>query len=134
MTTTEKDIALRAKAIALTRALRKLHKALIDVETQYFGAVGSPLEHLQLITTHPHFAWLQKLSALMAALDERLDEKERPFDRDAAADFRTEVEALIGPGKEVDAEFRRKYKVLLHDGPDVVVAHGAVRQALAGMA
>jgi hypothetical protein len=134
MTTTEKDITLRAKAIALAHALRKLHKALIDVETQYFGTVGSPLEHLQLITTHPHFAWLQKLSALMAALDERLDEKELPFDRDAAADFRTEVEALIGPGKEVDAEFRRKYKVLLHDGPDVVVAHGAVRQALAGMA
>lgn len=33
MSTTEKDIALRAKAIALTHALRKLHKALIDVES-----------------------------------------------------------------------------------------------------
>jgi hypothetical protein len=133
MTAIEKDMALSAKAIALSHALRKLHKALIDVETQYFGAVGSPLEHLQLITTHPHFAWLQKLSGLMAELDERLDEKEHPFDGDTAADFRTAVEALIGPGKEIDAEFRRKYKVLLHDGQDVVIAHGAVRQALAGM-
>jgi hypothetical protein len=133
MTTTEKDNALRAKAIALTHALRKLHKALIDVETQYFGAVGSPLEHLQLITTHPHFAWLQKLSSVMAELDERLDEKEHPFDSDTAADFRAAIEALIGPAKEIDAEFRRKYNALLHDGQDVVIAHGAVRQALAGM-
>lgn len=133
MSTTEKDTALHATAIALTHALRKLHKTLIDAETQYFGAVGSPLEHLQLITTHPHFAWLQKLSSLMAELDDRLDGKARPFDSNAAADFRTAVEALIGPGKEIDAEFRRKYKVLLHDGPDVVIAHGAVRQTLAGM-
>lgn len=137
MTTTDKDAGsdprLRARAITLTHALRKLHKALIDVETLYFGEVGSPLEHLQLITTHPHFAWLQKLSSLMAELDERLDEKETPFDRATAADFRTAIEALIGPGKEIDAEFRRKYNALLHDGADVVIAHGAVRQALAGI-
>jgi hypothetical protein len=137
MTTTGKypgsDPQLRARAIALTHALRKLHKALIDVETMYFGEVGSPLEHLQLITTHPHFAWLQKLSSLMAELDERLDEKEHPFDRAAATDSRTAIEALIGPGKEIDAEFRRKYNALLHDGADVVSAHGAVRQALAGI-
>jgi hypothetical protein len=31
---------------------------------------------LQLITNHPHFAWLQKLSGLMAQIDERLDDKE----------------------------------------------------------
>jgi hypothetical protein len=133
MSTIETGIALRARAIALTHALRKLHKALIDVETQYFGAVGSPLEHLQLITNHPHFAWLQKLSSLMAALDERLDEKENPFDSAAAAGFRTAVEALIGPGEASDAQFRRKYNTLLHDGPDVVVAHAAVRQALANV-
>jgi hypothetical protein len=87
------------RAITLTHALRKLHKALIDVETQYFGAIASPLEHLQLITAHPHFAWLQKLSSLMAELDERLDEKDRPFDQASAADFRIAIEALIGPAR-----------------------------------
>ena len=133
MSTSEKDVALRARAIALTQALRKLHKALIDIETQYFGAVGSPLEHLQLITAHPHFAWLQKLSSLMAELDERLDEKEQPFDSGAAADFRTAVEALIGPGAAIDAEFRSKYNTLLHDAPNVAIAHGALRHALAAL-
>jgi hypothetical protein len=131
--TTDHATVLRSRAIALTHALRKLHKALIDVETQYFGAVGGPLEHLQLITNHPHFAWLQKLSSLMAALDERLDDKKQPFDTDAAALFRQAIQALIGPGDESDPEFRRKYTALLHDGPEVVIAHGAVRQALAGL-
>lgn len=130
MTTTDKDLG--NTAVALTHALRKLHKALIDVDTQYFGAVGSPLEHLQLITTHPHFAWLQKLSSLMAELDERLDE-EAPFDSATATAFRAAIEGLIGPGREIDPEFRRKYNAMLQDGPEVVMAHAAVRQVLQGM-
>ena len=123
------DQPQRDEALALTRKLRTLHKALIDAETRSFGAVGSPLEHLQLITTHPHFAWLQKLSGLMAELDERLDQPE-PFDRGTAGAFHQTISQLIGPGKEIDSEFRAKYSALLHESPDVVMAHAAVRQAL----
>jgi hypothetical protein len=114
----------------LTRALRDLHKQLINLETQYFGAVGSPLEHLQLITNHPHFAWLQKLSGLMTQLDERLDEPAPVTPAEAKA-FRQSLEMLIGPCEEGDQEFRTKYNALLHDGPELVMAHGAVRKLLA---
>ncbi|WP_432378601.1 hypothetical protein [Duganella sp. P38] len=114
----------------LTRALRDLHKQLINLETQYFGAVGSPLEHLQLITNHPHFAWLQKLSGLMTQLDERLEDKE-PVTAAEAKAFRQSLEMLIGPCEEGDQEFRAKYNALLHDGPELVMAHGAVRKLLA---
>lgn len=120
---------LHAGLTGLTRALRKLHKALIDVETQYFGAVGSALEHLQLITTHPHFAWLLKLSGVMAELDERLDQPE-PIVAQTAREFRSAIESLVGPGPEIDPEFRKKYNALLHDSPDVVMAHAALRQVL----
>ncbi|MRX09116.1 hypothetical protein GJ697_14840 [Pseudoduganella sp. FT25W] len=115
---------------ALTRGLRDLHKQLINLETQYFGAVGSPLEHLQLITNHPHFAWLQKLSGLMTQIDERLDDKE-PVTVEEAKAFRQSLEMLIGPCEEGDQEFRTKYNALLHDGPELVMAHGNVRQLLA---
>jgi hypothetical protein len=115
---------------ALTRGLRDLHKQLINLETQYFGAVGSPLEHLQLITNHPHFAWLQKLSGLMTQIDERLDDDE-PVTVEEAKAFRQSLEMLIGPCEEGDQEFRAKYNALLHDGPELVMAHGAVRQLLA---
>jgi hypothetical protein len=123
------DTTLRSNLNSLARALRSLHKTLIDIETQYFGQVGSPLEHLQLITNHPHFAWLQKMSGLMAEIDERTDDKE-PIDDDTAAALRAAVEGLIGPRPPVDADFRQRYNTLLHDGADVVMAHAAVRQAL----
>jgi hypothetical protein len=125
----DSDLSERAKLTALARALRDLHKQLIHVETQYFGAVGSPLEHLQLVANHPHFAWLQKLSGLMAQMDERLDEPEPISAADAAA-FRNAIEALIGPSEDGDAEFRAKYNALLHDGPDIVMVHAAVRKLL----
>lgn len=121
--------ALRASLQAVPRALRTLHKALIDVETVYFGAVGSPLEHLQLITNHPHFAWLQPMSALMAALDEALDEPET-LTSEAVAGWRAAIEELVGPGTGAAGQFRTKYVILLHDSPDVAIAHGALRQLL----
>ena len=123
------DTAQRAKLTSLGRALRDLHKQLIHIESQYFGAVGGPLELLQLVTNHPNFAWLQKLSGLMAQMDERLDEEE-PVTAAEAVTFRRAIEALIGPSEQGDLEFRAKYNAMLHDGPELVMAHGAVRKQL----
>lgn len=132
MTIITTDLAMRATLTALARALRDLHKHLIQVEAQYFGTVGSPLELLQLVTNHPHFAWLQKLSALMAQMDERLDDP-APVDAAAALAFRSAIEALIGPADDGDLVFRAKYTALLHDSPEIVMAHGVVRRLLAGI-
>jgi hypothetical protein len=131
MTTTD-DTAQRHQLTALARGLRDLHKHLIEVEAQYFGAVGSVLELLQLVTNHPHFAWLQKLSALMAQMDERLDDEE-PLGAIDAATFRRAFESLIGPSEQGDLEFRAKYNALLHDAPEIVMAHAAVRKLLAAI-
>ncbi|MDQ1919375.1 hypothetical protein [Massilia pseudoviolaceinigra] len=123
------NTALRIGLQAVPRALRTVHKALIDVETVYFGAVGGPLEHLQLITNHPHFAWLQPMSVLMAALDEALDEPET-LSTEVIAGWRGQIEELVGPGTTAGSAFRAKYVILLHDSPEVAMAHGALRQAL----
>ena len=133
MTSTDND-GLAATLIQLSdlsRQLRKLHKALIDAETRRFAQpVGSALDHLQLITTHPQFAWLLKLSGAMAELDERLDDKEQPLDAAGAQGLRTGIEALIGPGPASDPAFRAQYTALFQEAPAVVMAHGAVRQLL----
>lgn len=123
------DAALRSELQLLSGVLRRLHKAMLDVEVQYFGPVGSALELLQLVTNHPHFAWLQKLSALMAQLDERSDDPE-PLDAAGAAAYRKALELLVGPLPAEDADFRLRYNALLHDSPDVAIAHGALRHAL----
>ena len=128
--------ALRAALAALPKPLRTLHKAMIDIETVYFGSVGSPLEHLQLITSHPHFAWLQALSALMAQFDEWLDQVDEDatlLTAETAAGWRTAIEALVGPGAPASEEFRRRYLILLQDAPEVAMAHGALRAALAAL-
>jgi hypothetical protein len=130
MSTDDDKLAQRAKLNTLARALRDLHKQLIHVETQYFGNVGSALEHLQLVTSHPHFAWLQKMSGLMAEMDERIDEPEPISATDALA-FRKAIEGLIGPSEDGDKAFQAKYTALLHDAPEIVMAHGAVRKLLA---
>jgi hypothetical protein len=124
------QLALRASLVNLTKTARRLHKAMLDVETQYFGAVNSVLEHLQLVTSHPHFAWLQKLSGLMVEVDERLDE-EAPIDAETAACIRTAFEMLVGPRPAIDEDFRKRYNALLQDAPEIAMAHGALRAALA---
>ena len=98
---------MKTQLTELARGLRDLHKQLIHLETQYFGAVGSPLEHLQLITNHPHFAWLQKLSGLMTQLDERLDDAE-PVTLEEAKAFRQSLEMLIGPCEDRHALRRHR--------------------------
>ncbi len=133
MTSPDNELVHHATLTRLTRALRDLHKQLIHVETQYFGAVGSPLEHLQLVANHPHFAWLQKLSGLMAQLDERLDEAEEVTAEEART-FRSAIETLIGPSDKPDTAFQAKYNALLHDAPEIVMAHSAVRKLLSEIA
>jgi hypothetical protein len=114
----------------LAKILRGLHKLMIEVETNQFGAVSGPLEHLSLVTNHPHFAWLQKLSGMMVELDERLDD-ELPADVMTATAFRLALEQLIGPRPASDAHFRQRYLAMLQDAPQVAIAHGELRRALA---
>lgn len=130
MDTTPPAHPLRGHLQELARVLRALHKTLIEADTPSFGEVGSPLEHLQLVTTHPHFAWLLKLSGVMTALDEQLDEPELPV-QDAARDMKRVLEGLIGPAPASDAVFRQKYSAHLLASPDVMMAHAALRQVLA---
>jgi hypothetical protein len=65
----------------------------------------------------------------MVQIDERLDEPE-PLPGAEALAFRRAIETLIGPSEQADEEFRAKYNALLHDAPEIVMAHGAVRKLL----
>lgn len=120
---------MRDELRELARALRRLHKAVADVELQYVGAPVNALEQLQILTNHPQLLWLQKLSALMAELDECMEEPDIAA-ADIAARFSTVIEQLVGPRPPIDAAFRQRYTTLLHDGPDVAIAHGALRAVL----
>ncbi|HEY0210201.1 hypothetical protein [Acerihabitans sp.] len=119
----------RASLRTISTSLRKLHKALIDLETTRFGQIGGTFEHLQLVSGHPQFAWIRRLSEILVELDERLDE---PEDIDAATllSYKTAIERLLALGPENDTEFSKKYIAALQESTEVAMAHGALRHLL----
>ncbi|WP_413736295.1 hypothetical protein ACL2XP_25885 [Sodalis sp. RH21] len=123
------DRERRVTLKSISTALRKLHKALIDLETRRFGPVGSPFEHLQLVSAHPQFAWIRLLSEILVEMDERLDEPEE-IDGAVILAYKTVIERLLALGPENDTEFARNYVTALQESPEVAMAHGALRHLL----
>jgi hypothetical protein len=125
------DSDRRDALAAVAETLRPLHKALIEVTQVAYerehGTVAGPAALFQLLVHDPHFAWLRPMSGLMADLDEILDEDE-PIEAARAAELRQRVEGLITEGGH---EFSARYLAVLQAEPDVVMAHAALRRALA---
>lgn len=113
----------------LSALLRRLHKALLDAEAENFGAAGGPLELLDFVINHEHFAWLRHLSELMVDVDERRDSDE-PVDAEQVGAFRVAVESLVGPRAETVPHFRERYTAMLQQSPDAAVTHGDLRRLL----
>jgi hypothetical protein len=112
----------------LSRALRQLHKSLLDAELDNFPMARGTADRLTLVVEHPSFAWLHALSELIVELDEFADS-------DAAAvptlrHSREAVERLLGPAPASNTDFRARYLEFLQLAPDVAIATGAVRQLL----
>ena len=124
----------------LSSALAGLHRALIerarrDYE-QSHEKVGGPTHFLRLLMEDPFFAWLRPLSELMANIDQ-LRDYEAPARDEVAAAVRSMVEELIAaPGAEPkhpdfsSPQFTTRYVPLLHEEPQVTMAHAGVKQAI----
>jgi len=116
----------------LSRALLRLHKALLDDERVFYervhGRIPSNGEFLQLVLGDAWFAWLRPLSQLMARLDELGEEEEASASAEITA-LMTSVRTLLTPTEEGEG-FGRHYYDALQREPDVVLAHAAVRTVL----
>ncbi len=122
----------RAELHQLSKALLRLHKALLDAERVTYerthGPIASNGEYLQLVLGHPAFAWLRHLSRLMAELDD-FAESDDTTSADKIADLTTSLRMLLTP-VEGDEAFGGRYHEALQRDPEVVLAHGAVRNLL----
>lgn len=116
----------------LSRALLRLHKALLDDERVSYervhGRIASNGEFLQLVLGDAWFAWLRPLSQLMVRLDELMEEGEESA-RTEIIDLLTSARTLLTPTEEGDG-FGRQYHDALQRGPDVVLAHAAATALL----
>ena len=126
------DVEFREALGALREKLYALHKALIDSErVEYessFGTIATPNHFLKLLIDDPWFAWLRPFSAMVAAIDERMDAEE-PLTTSDLQHAREQAHALLRASEEGDG-FGRSYFESLQREPDVVLAHAAVMKLL----
>jgi hypothetical protein len=108
--------------------IETVHKLLINAaRAEYegeFGRIAGPGVLLELLMTHPHFAWLRPMSGLMAEMDERLEEPEA-IDVALLVAYRARLEALL---------LHERYVRYLQESADLVMEHAALRRAIASLA
>jgi hypothetical protein len=113
-------------------ALLALHKTLVDSERVTYektvGAIRSPNQFLQLLTSDPWFAWLQPLSQLIVSIDEALDSKE-PLTAAAVDAAIKQANSLLAPSESGEG-FSHHYFDALQRDPDVVIAHADVMKLI----
>ncbi|WHZ23827.1 MAG: hypothetical protein OJF47_002939 [Nitrospira sp.] len=116
----------------LSRALLRLHKALLDGERVTYERVHGRIQtngaFFQLVLGDAWFAWLRPLSQMMARLDELAEGKESADDAEITA-LIASMRTLLTPSEEGDG-FGRHYYDALQREPDVGLAHAAVRGLL----
>jgi hypothetical protein len=116
---------------AARHELLALHKALIDAARVEIERVDGRLDANQMLDhllNDDRLAWIRPLSELIVAFDELL-ESETPLD---AAPYVARAVILLTYDSTADAgPFATEYARLLHEVPEVTMAHAATMRALA---
>ena len=90
--------ATRAKLDQMSRALLRLHKALLDDERTIYeaehGRVTSTPAMFQIVLNHPSFIWLGKFSSLIVLMDEAASVR-RPAPEATSQGLLAEVRSLL---------------------------------------
>ena len=107
---------IRGKLLEIHRVL--LAATRVEYEREH-GRVTSAGGMLELVMEHPAFSWLRPLSALIARIDEQLDDPEAS--EDAMTGSVAEVHGLLTS---------ERYLEQLHRLPELMMAHGALRAEL----
>ncbi|MGZ5062042.1 MAG: hypothetical protein ACXWAU_09235 [Usitatibacter sp.] len=109
----------------LRHSVLDLHKALLDAQRIRYerehGRIATSGEFLGLVLEHPAFAWLRTLSALIARIDEWIEEQaEKPAE---------DPSELIGALRSLiareggHATFSAPYWEMVNEVPAVLVEH-----------
>ena len=118
-------------AVQLRHALLDLHKALMDAQRVRYerlhGRIATNGEFLGLVLEHPQFAWLRALSALIARLDEWIDDEKREPEELTAM-----VAALqaLTEHDGANAAFSTAYWEIVNDVPEATIAHVKLTRVL----
>lgn len=131
--TTEKiSDETRERIKTASRSFLRLHKALLDTtkseyETQN-GPIPSPNVYLQLVIDDPHFAWLRKLSSMIALFDEATSLR-RPATEIEAIALINEAKVLLN-FEDPDTAFNDRLQTALQNSPQAVPGYNELLKLL----
>jgi hypothetical protein len=115
----------RERLTAIRLTLLDLHKALLDLEREYYekdhGEIKTPGEYLQLVIGHPQFDWLKKLSGIIVEIDELLSPRSKQGPEEADSALAT-VRALLALDEDGD-NYQKRYWAAVQESPDVLIEH-----------
>ncbi|MGI8469907.1 MAG: hypothetical protein ACR2N3_15815 [Pyrinomonadaceae bacterium] len=115
----------RQKLKDLSKAFLRLHKTLLDgAKAEYearHGKISNSNQYLQLVLDDAHFAWLRKISSLVALIDEAVSPR-RPAAETEAKLLLDEAKNLLN-FQDADEEFNDKFQTILQTNKDAVLSH-----------
>lgn len=110
---------------ALSKAMLRLHKILLDAAKIDYeaknGEIASVGQYFQLVVDDAHFAWLRKLSSLVALVDEAVTVR-RPATETEARALQNETKIVLN-FEDADEEFNDKFQTALQNNSDAVLGH-----------
>ena len=113
----------RSKLKSLSRAFLRLHKTLLEAAKAEYeasnGKIPNANVYLQLVLDDAHFAWLRKISSLIALIDEAASVR-RPATETEAQALVSESAALLD-FRHADEDFNDKFQTALQKSPDAVI-------------
>lgn len=115
----------RRKLKDTSQSLLRLHKTLLEAAKAEYeaenGAIANANQYLQLVLNDAHFAWLRKISALIALIDEAASVR-RPASEPEARALLIETKRLLD-FEEPDEAFNDKFHRALQKNSDAVINH-----------
>ncbi len=115
----------RQKLKGLSGAFLRLHKILLsDTKASYEkknGAIANSNIYLSLVIDDPHFAWLRKISTLIALIDEAASVRRPATETDANA-LLNEAKLLLN-FQDAEEDFNDKFQNALQTNKDAVLIY-----------
>ncbi len=115
----------RAKLKNASQSMLRLHKTLLDAAKVDYeaknGAINGANQYLQLVLDDPHFAWLRKLSSMIALADEATSRLRPAVESDAQVLLGTLKNLLLF--RDGDEDFNDQFQTALQNNADAVLIH-----------
>jgi hypothetical protein len=118
----------RADLKNLSKSMLRLHKTLLDATKVDYeaknGRIASVNQYFQLVIDDQHFAWLRKISSLIALIDEAVSIR-RPATEAEAQGLFNEAKLLLN-FQDADEDFNGKFQTALQNNKDAVLNYNDV--------